>query len=475
MGRQSGKTITTAINLTHFFVFKKDLNIGIVSNRGSSSREFLHNMKNIFLELPVWMQIGIESWNKTYIEGENGMRILTDVPSSDAFMGWTISVLVVDECAKIRTTIWDAFSDSIFPSQSGLAWKKNIILSTMRGMNHFYDIVEGARDGSNGFSLFEVDWKDVPRYDSKGEQLTNEEFQKQIVDKHGVVYFNQNYANEPIGSSFTLISSDKLKQLKAKTPEEIRDGKLHIFHYPEANHKYICSVDAAKDGSDAFSVQFVDITDFHFKQAASANLQIDYLLMPEFINEWCEEYNNAYLIIENNEGAGQSIADQMYLSYEYENLHFDRKADSNSKNLIKTKKGYPGFRTTTKTRKQILQTLKLFIENNKLEINDSRTINQFFKFILLNNKYQADEGAKDDMIMALAIVFAPFVNAKNFEDMKLLVKNIYIKDIEENEKVDFSDLLSVCSFDDGTEENRIIEEKDSVIEFFTEMADPFHS
>lgn len=474
IGRQSGKTITTAINLTHFFVFKKDLNIGIVSNRGSSSREFLHNTKNIFIELPVWMQIGVKSWNKTYIEGENGMRILTDVPSSDAFMGWTISVLVVDECAKIRTKIWNEFSDSIFPSQSALAWKKNIILSTMRGMNHYYEIVQGARNDTNGFTLFEVDWRDVPRYDGKGNQLSNEEFQKKIVDKHGIIYFNQNYGNEAVGSSHTLISADKLKALESTTYHEKRDGKLKIYHYPEHNHKYILSVDSAKDGTDAFAVQIVDITDFNFKQAACANLQIDYLLMPEFIHEWCQYYNNAFLIIENNEGSGQSIADQMYMSYEYENLYFDKKPDSNSRNAIKSKKSYPGFRTTTKTRKQILQTLKLFMENDKLEINDSQTIQQFFQFVLVNNKFQADEGAKDDMIMALAIIFAPFVSTKNFEDMKTLIKNIYVEDIAEEEKADMSDLLIVSNFDDGSDEEYFIQE-DETIEFFNEFIEPFYS
>jgi hypothetical protein len=442
LSHNSGKTITASINLAHYFVFKRDMNIGIVSNRGSQAREFLNNAKNILVELPIWMQVGIETWNKTYIEGENGMRMLTDVPSSDAFMGFTISILIVDECAKISSSVWDAFADSIFPSQSALAWKKNIIISTMRGMNHFYDIVQGARNGTNGFTLFEVDWHDVPRFDSKGNQLSNEVFQQQIIDKHGIIYFNQNYANEAIGSSNTLISSPKLKSLHSQEIQEIRDGKLKIYIYPEKNHKYIMTIDAAKDGTDAFAVQIIDITDFNFLQSACAQLQIDYLLMPEFINEWCEYYNNPYLIIENNEGAGQSIADQMYNDYEYENLHFDKDIGRNKR------KKYPGFRTTSKSRRQILQTLKLFIENNKLTINDKSTINELYRFILIKNKYQADDGSKDDMVMSLALVFVPFINVKNFEDMKKLIQNLYVQEtLEENEKTSFTESLTIGCFD----------------------------
>ena len=449
MGRQSGKSISTAIYLSHKFNFSKDINIGIVGNKGAQAREFLANTKNILIELPIWMQQGVNVWNKGSIENESKMRILTDVPNSDAFRGYTIAILVVDECAFIKSTVWDEFADSIFPSQSGLAWKKNIILSTANGMNHFYQMVKGARDESNGMNIFEVNWKDVPRYNPDGSQMKPEEFMEKIVKKHGIIYFNQNYANEFLGSSYTLISAAKLGEMAPAEIQRIRDGKLNIYHEAEPGHKYIMSVDPAKDGTDAFAVQIVDITDFHFKQVATAQLQIDYLLMPEFIDEWGREYNNAYLIIENNEGAGQSIADQMFQTYEYENLHFDKDVGRNKR------KKYPGFRTTSKSRKQILQTLKLFIENDKLDVNDKKTINEFYQFILINSKFQADDGAHDDMIMSLALIFVPFCNTKNFEDMKALVKNLYDDDLPDAEKVDFGELLTIGSFDDGAEEEEV--------------------
>ena len=433
MGRQSGKSITTSIYLAYKFNFSSNLNIGIVANKGPMAREFLANTKNILLELPVWMQQGMVTWNKGAIENESKMRILTDVPSSDSFRGFTVNILIVDECAFIRPNIWEEFSDSIFPSQSGLAWKKNIILSTANGMNHFYHLVSGARSDSNGFIIHEVNWRDVPRYNSDGSVMKPEEFMKKIVDKHGLIYFNQNYANEFLGSSHTLISAEKIGMMEPSEIEELRDAKLRIYKYPVKGHKYVMSVDAAKDGTDAFAIQIVDITEFEFEQVACAQLQIDYLLMPEFIFEWCELYNNPYLIIENNEGAGQSIADQLYQSYEYENLHFDKDVGRNKK------KKYPGFRTTAKTRKQILQTMKLFIENDKLEINDKSTITEFLQFILINNKYQADEGAHDDMIMSLAMIFVPFCNTKNFEDMKILINNLYNEDVNDHENVGFGE------------------------------------
>lgn len=449
MGRQSGKSISTGIYLTHKFVFGSDLNIGIVANKGSMAREFLSNVKNMFIELPIWMQTGIAVWNKGSIETETKMRILTDVPTSDAFRGFTIAILVVDECAFIKPTVWEEFSDSIFPSQSGLAWKKNIILSTANGMNHFYDMVKGARANTNGMNIFEVDWRDVPRYRPDGTQMEPEEFKKKIIAKHGDVYFEQNYGNNFMGSSHTLVSASKLNSLIHDEPEEIRDGKLKVYQKPIKGNKYIMTVDAAKDGLDSFAVQVIDITTFHFKQVATAQLQIDYLLMPEFIYDWCQYYNNPYLIIENNEGAGQSIADQLYQSYEYANMHFDTRTDGASTSLAKARKKYPGFRTTIKTRKQILATLRLFLENDKLDVVDKSTIQEFYTFILVNGKYQADDGYHDDMIMSLAMVFAPFMSYKNFEDMGEAVKALYS---EEDAETNITDHLAIGDFDDGTDE-----------------------
>lgn len=227
--RQSGKSITVGIYLSWQFNFGENINIGICANKSSMAREFLNNVKNMFLSLPMWLRVGVTVWNKGNIEGDNKMRILTDAPSQNSFRGFTVSILVVDECAFIKSTIYKEFEDSVMPSQSALAWKKNILISTANGMNHFYDIVKGAKarkklyfnnkeefknknnilnvkelvDGgyevtvdepSNNYAFYQVDWRDVPRYDEKGNVKDPNDFKQEIIEKYGDVYFNQNYA-----------------------------------------------------------------------------------------------------------------------------------------------------------------------------------------------------------------------------------------------------------------------------------------
>ena len=484
--RQAGKSATTAVWLTWLFLFKADISIGICANRGSTASDFLANVKNIFTLLPIWMQQGIKTWNVRRIEGENGTKILTDATSGDSFRGSSMNVIVVDECAYVRSSKWEAFSDGILPSQSALAWKKTIFISTPNGMNHFYDYYKNSKKRkvledlskeevekvktqekvlnvfknksgnynaeidkpSNDMELLTVDWKEVPRYDRNNNLIDPEVFKQQVIDRQGLQFFLQAYACEFLGSSHTLISGEVLKELESSTPERqmFVNGTtefVNIYNEAEEGHKYILSCDPAKDGRDYFALHVIDITKFPFKQVVCGKLQIDYLLMPEFIYELANTYNTAFTIIENNEGAGQSIADTLKRDFEYENLYFDRDGKGD-----KFKK-YPGFRTTPKSRNQLLETLKLLIENNKLEINDEDTIFELQRFVLLRKKFQAEDGFHDDLVMSLAIAFCLFNDINNFEDIKKVSESIYSDD----SSVDFTDIMTIGCFDDGTEIN----------------------
>lgn len=478
--RQAGKSATTAVWLTWLFLFKEQINIGICANRGSTATDFLANVKNIFSLLPIWFQQGIKVWNVKRIEGENGTRILTDATSGDSFRGSTMNVVVVDEAAYVAATKWESFVDSVLPSQSSLAWKKTIFISTPNGLNHFYSMVKDSKKRkvienvqeseieeikkketvldtvknkygtfdvqidkpSNDMELITVDWRKVPRYDRKGNLIDPETFKQQVIDRDGLQFFLQAYACEFLGSSHTLISGDVLKEIESVKPKDRifvqgTEEFVKIYEEPLENHKYILSVDPAKDGRDYFALHMIDVTKFPFKQVASGRLQIDYLLMPNFLYDFANSYNTAFTIIENNEGAGQSIADTLKRDFEYENLYYDRTGNKF--------KNYPGFRTTTKSRAQLLETLKLLIENKKLEIYDADTILELQRFILVKKKFQAEEGFHDDLVMSLAIAFCLFNDIQNFDDFKEVTKSIYSES-----ETDFADYITIGNFDDGT-------------------------
>lgn len=455
LSHNSGKSVTVGIWILHVFLFQKDLIIGIASNKLAMSKEFVDKVKKMFLTVPMWLQCGILNWNVATIEGENRIKILSDTSNSSSFRGFSVNYLIVDEASWIigtdsSGTSFKAFADSIFPAQEALANKKTILISTANGKNHFYDIWEGAGEtketSDNGYVKYEVKWQNVPRHKPTGELYEPEEFRNSVIKSYGAVFFNQNYGNEFIGSSNTLIDGKVLAKYQYQQPDFVRNPGLKIYEEPIKGHSYIFGVDSAKDGSDSFAIQVLDITNFNFKQVATAKLKIDYLRMPEFIDDWAKYFNNAFVIVENNEGAGQSVADRLYLEFEYENLYFDK-----SRTSVGSKKKYPGFRTTKKSRDIILQTLKTMAESDKLLIQDKDTIDELFNFVLKDNKYQADNNKHDDLVMALALCFAIFAEARNFNEMNEIVKELDSKSSDSDLNV--SDYLIIGNFDILTDDS----------------------
>ncbi len=474
LSHNSGKSITVSIYLAHKFNFGQNMNIGICANKGPLAREFLNNVKNIFEALPMWMRVGVTVWNKGSIESEAKMRILTDVPGPSAFRGFTCAILVIDECAFIRSNVWKEMEDSVFPSQSALGWKKNIIISTPNGVNHFKKIVDGAKNKTNGFKYHFVNWRDVPRYDSKGNLLTPEQFREKTIKKHGEKFFLQNYQCSFLGSSLTLPSAETLDKLSnsTKEPEYLRDSRLKIYKEPQKDHIYFLAVDPAKSGEDAFAIQIVDLTSKPFEQVATAQLfKCNFQKMPVFIVEWGEIYNNAFIIIENNEGAGTYISSVLKLSYDYPNLFYEKKKG-------KIADLEPGFRTTQKTRPQILDILKSFLDDEILILHDAETVSELSTFILKNDKYQADDGCHDDLVMSLALIFAPFCDIKNFDDIEWVISYLYDPEKACKDTSKFYEHFVIGnfdSFDDDSYElsNKISEYDVSDFGDFSQLEDGF--
>lgn len=437
--RQSGKSVTTGLYLLWKALFTPNINIGIAANKLSLAMEVLDKVKKVFIELPIWLQQGVQAWNKTFIELENGTRIMTSATNSDAFRGYSVHLLLCDEVAFIPTNTWNELSDSLFPAQDALAQKQKILISTPCGMNHWYHLVTGARNKTNGYRFFTSDWKQVPRYNKDGSVKNVDDFKAEIIQKNGKQFFAQNYALEFLGSSSTLISGEALKNIipiddSLVIYDSLFSG-LRVFQEPIKNHSYIIGVDPKKEGIDKLAFQVIDVTNLPFKQVASFNSDISYLSAPSRIFDLGCYYNNAMIIVENN--IDNSIVDALFYQYDYDGEIYKE----DNKNIL-------GFRTTTKSKKILLSLLKKLIEENKFIIYDKKTIDEFFVFVeQKNGSFSAEDGYHDDLIMALMVSLAPFINIKQFDDFQGFVNYLDKKRIEkENEDEDFARFFSGCSF-----------------------------
>ena len=106
-----------------------------------------------------------------------------------------------------------------------------IIVSTPKGMNHYYKMWMNA-DRKSDFTPIEVHWSEVPGRDEK--------WKKKQIRNTSVEQFRQEFETEFIGSADTLIS-DKLTMLRWEDPVFSKNG-LDIYEEPKYGQQYALTV-----------------------------------------------------------------------------------------------------------------------------------------------------------------------------------------------------------------------------------------
>ena len=83
-----------------------------------------------------------------------------------------IMLSFLDEFAFIPNHIADQFFASVYPTISSGQNTKVIIVSTPRGMNHFYRLWHDAERGKNEYKPTDVHWSEVPGRDDVWREQT---------------------------------------------------------------------------------------------------------------------------------------------------------------------------------------------------------------------------------------------------------------------------------------------------------------
>lgn len=172
MPRQTGKSTTVVSFLLHYVVFNDNVNVGILANKASTARELLERLQIAYENLPKWMQQGILSWNKGSLILENGSKAIAASTSASAVRGMSFNIVFLDEFAFIPNHIADQFFASVYPTISSGKSTKVIIVSTPRGMNHFYRMWHDAERGENDYVPTDVHWSEVPGRDEEWKKQT---------------------------------------------------------------------------------------------------------------------------------------------------------------------------------------------------------------------------------------------------------------------------------------------------------------
>lgn len=442
MPRQVGKTTTVVSYLLHYIVFNDNVNVGILANKASTSREILSRLQLSYENLPKWMQQGIVSWNKGSLELENGSKIIAASTSASAVRGMSFNIIFLDEFAFVPNHIADDFFASVYPTISSGKSTKVIIVSTPKGMNHFYRMWHDAERGKNSFVATEVHWSEVPGRD--------EEWKKQTIANTSEEQFRAEHLCEFLGSVGTLINPTKLKILVYDDPIKRSDKGLDVYEEPQEDNNYLITVDVARGiGNDYSSFVVFDITKFPYKVVAKyKNNEIKPMLFPGIIEKVAKGYNHSWVLIEVND-IGDQVANILHFDLEYDNIlmcSMRGRAGQIVGSGFSGKKSQLGVRMTSSVKKLGCSNLKLLIEDDKLMINDYDIIAELTTFIQKHNSFEAEEGCNDDLAMCL-VIFAWLVAQDYFREM---TDNDVRKRIYDEQKNQIEQDMSPFGFiDDG--------------------------
>ena len=413
--RQSGKTDTSAAYMLWHALFNGNKRTAILANKETIATEILSRIQQMYMEIPLWLQQGILEWNKRSFLLENNASIISAATSSNAIRGFTISLLFLDEFAHVPNHVALDFFSSVYPTISSGKKAKLIICSTPRGMNAFYKLfndAENAKVTKSSFIPITVTWDQVPGRNKKWAEDQKRTLGEERFDQEQNVAF--------LGSAGTLINGKALARLSIAEPiESLLDHKLAIFERPLEGHRYILTADCSHGKElDASAFCITDVTEMPYRVVAKFRCnEISPMLYPNVIAQTAKLYNEAYVLVENND-IGALVLKILIDDLDYENIIYTdsylpyKDTQVTGKNLKS-----PGLKTTSKTKRQGCLALKNIIEGEQMLIQDFEIISELTTFIIKPNKtYAADEGANDDLVMSL-VLFAWLTTQQFFKDL----------------------------------------------------------
>ena len=443
--RQSGKSTTTISYLMHFALFNPNSNIAILANKSSTARDILGRLQLAYENLPKWLQQGVINWNKGSIELENKSQIIAAATSSSAIRGGSYNIIFLDEFAFVPVNIAEMFFSSVYPTISSGQKTKMIIVSTPYGMNHYYNLWTDAENGKNDYVPIEVHWSEVPGRDEKWKEETIRNTSKE--------QFQQEFECDFLGSVDTLISPYKIKSTPYSDPIESRNG-LQMFERPVKGNLYVCTVDVARGTSKDYSAFVIfDVSKVPYRVVCTyKNNEVKPFVFPNIIQQTCDGYNKAHILVEVND-LGQQVSDALQYEIEYDNL------------LMTTQKGRAGqilgamysgrgsqlgIRMTKQIKKIGCTNIKTLVEGDKLVINDFGIIEEMSTFSKKGQSWQAEEGTNDDLMMCL-VIFGWISNQTYFKE--LTDSNIRNQMYVEQQNLIEQDMAPFGFMDDGINEH----------------------
>jgi len=410
--RQCGKSTTSVAFILWYILFNQGKNVGILANKGELAQELLGRLQLAYESLPFWLQQGVDTYNKRSINLENGSRVIATSSSGSAARGMSFSLIFLDEFAFVPPHDAEDFFRSVYPTISSGSDTKMIVVSTPKGMNHFYKMWMEAQEGRSAFKPIEINWWDVPG--------RNEDWKQQQIANTSEDQFRQEFETQFIGSASTLISPTKLSNMSFVNPKRKKD-EVDFYEEPIEDHRYLITVDCARGLRLDYSAFVVfDVTTLPYKVVAKFRSNtITPMIYPQFLTNIGHYFNNAHILVEANDVGGQVVG-SLHEDFEYDNL---------LKTVSKGRAGFVlgdgqgaklGVTTSASVKTKGCSNFKSLIETDKLLTEDYEIYVEMTTFTRkndnVNSSFEAEPGTNDDLVMCM-VLFGWCVGSEYWKDL----------------------------------------------------------
>jgi hypothetical protein len=416
--RQTGKTTSYCIFAAWFVCFNEDKKILILANKMATAMDIMSRIRLAFEMLPKWLKPRVKEWNKSRIELVNGCTIEGCATSSDAARGKSANCLIIDEAAFIPNNIMSELWSSVYPIiSSDPKGSKCILVSTPNGTgNLYYETYQQALDQvqddvGEKWTPFRFDWWEVPGRDDRWKE-------QQLNSFHGdQKKFDQEFGNEFLSSSYTLIKAQFIMAQRKMILPTIKDLNFHDFDVhvwvaPQPNRIYVVGCDVS-DGSglDSTVIEVFDISDpLNEGITQVAEFGSPHVGAAEAAYIACKlgtMYNFAPLMIERN-NMGHTTVTLAHSVYDYDNI-----VSYGSRAL--------GIHSSNKHKVDACLNMKMYLNSGKIKIklNSPQLLKEMEYFIRKDTgttfTYSAPGGKHDDYVMAT--VWALYILKEEILDM----------------------------------------------------------
>ena len=400
--RQLGLSTLTAGYALWMMTFQQDKNILVIATKQETAKNLVTKVRVMHANLPAWLKQPCVEDNKLSLRYKNGSQIKAVASSEESGRSEALSLLIIDEAAFIDKidTIWGAAQQTL--ATGGRA----LVISTPNGVgNFFHKTWVGAENGTNDFNFIKLHWSVHP----EREQEWRDEQDKLLGPSLAAQECDCDFITSGRGVIDGLLL-EKLKESSVREPIEKRgiDSNYWIWQPPNYTKNYVVSADVSRgDGTDYSAFHIIDVETL--EQVAEYKGKISTQDFGNMLVNVASEYNNALLVVENNNigwAAIQQVIDREYpnLFYTSKDLQYvDVQHQITNKYRVQERNMVPGFSTTQKTRPLIVAKLEEMFREESVMVHSQRLIDELFVFIYNGNRAEAMTGYNDDLVMSFAI------------------------------------------------------------------------